>query len=172
MPQRNTLIFTPDKLEKVIQTIYRSRLIIAVIIAVLLFLSGCKKSSTTEAYPSPILILYFSDNILNRNFIVDKAIDNGTDITSQYDGYTFVLSRTDSYVEGPLTANKGTNNYTGTWTSNEDYSKLIINLNAPSIPTEFNFLNRTWKFTKKSIPVLELAPWINTDPKILHMKRV
>lgn len=172
MPQKNTLIFTQDKIEKISYSIYRSRLIIAIACALLLFLSGCKKTSTDETPPSILLIQYFSDNVLNKDFVVDFAQDNGTDITSQYAGYTFVLTNTSSYTQGQLTGTKGTDIYTGTWTSNSDYSKLIINLTSPTIPAEFNFLNRTWKFTKKSVPVLQLAPWINTDPKILHMRRV
>lgn len=172
MPQKNTLIFTQDKIEKISYSIFKSRLIIAIVSALILFLSSCKKNSAEDSSPSPILIQYFADNVLNKNFIVDFAQDNGTDITTQYAGYTFVLTNTTSYTEGQLTGTKGTNTYTGTWTSNGDYSKLIINLTSPTIPAEFNFLNRTWKFTKKSVPVLQLAPWINTDPKILYMRRL
>lgn len=165
------MIFTEGKLEKVISSSFRSRLIIAIAGALIIFLSGCKKSIISQSQTS-ILEAYFAENVLNKNFIVDLATDNGTDLTSQYTGYTFVLTKTTSYYSGPLTGTKGSANYTGTWESNSDYSKLIISLTTPSVPAEFIFLNRSWKFTKKSIPVLELAPWGSTDPKVLHMKRV
>ena len=62
--------------------------------------------------------------------------------------------------------------YTGTWVSNADYSQLAININSPSVPPEFIFLNRVWRFTKKSLPIMELAPYGTTDPKVLHMRRL
>ena len=67
MPQKNTLIFTQDKIEKISYSIYRSRLIIAIACALLLFLSGCKKTSTDETPPSILLIQYFSDNVLKES---------------------------------------------------------------------------------------------------------
>jgi len=59
--------------------------------------------------------------------------------------------------------------YTGTWSSNDDYSKLVITL--PNPPSEFSFLSREWRFTSKNLPTLELAPWGSTDPIVLHMRR-
>ena len=71
-----------------------------------------------------------------------------------------------------MTGTKAGVKYTGTWSVNEDFSKLVINIISPSIPIEFIFLNRAWKFTKKALPVMELAPWGSTDPKVLHMRRL
>jgi len=150
--------------------IFNYRFIIALICAALLLLSGCKKK--IEDIPETTLQGYFETNILNKNFVVDLATDTSVDKTSLYTGYSFILTKTISYTEGPMTGTKDGNVYTGTWTSNSDYSKLTINLNAPTIPAEFIFLNRAWRFTKKSLPVMELAPYGSTDPKVLHMRRL
>ncbi len=155
--------------------IYRSRIILAIAFAALLFFTGCKKAISdivTNTFGSDQQL--FEQNILNKDFIVDFASDNGSDITSNYTGYHFVLTKTTSYYEGTLTATINTTVYTGTWSCNSDYSQLTINITQPAVPDIFIFLNRSWKFTKKSLPVMELAPWYNTasDPKILHMKRL
>ena len=96
------------------------------------------------------------------------ATDNGADLTAQYTGYTFVLYKS-TYYNGPMTAVKNGVTYNGTWSSNDDYSKLVITF--PSTPAEFVFLNREWKFTKKSLPIMELAPWGTLEPKVLHMEQ-
>ena len=125
---------------------------------------SCKKTTTTD--PANILEQYFDANILNRNFIVNLATDNGTDLTANYSGYTFKLIKTD-YYHGPMESKYGTNTYTGTWVANSDYSKLTISL--PAAPSLFIFLNRDWRFTSKNIPELDLAPWGSTDPVVLHI---
>ena len=133
----------------------------------MLFLNGCSKSAI-EAAQLNFLQQQFEENFLNKNFRVYLATDNGADLTSQYTGYTFVLLKT-TFNNGPMTAVKNAVTYNGTWSSNEDYSKLVISF--PSSPAEFVFINREWKFTKKSLPIMELAPWGTTEPKVLHMER-
>lgn len=154
------------------ELMYRNRFAIAILLSlVLLWASGCKKAK--EDATEDILQQYFEQNILNRDFIVHLATDNATDLTSQYDGYKFKLTKTTSYYDGPMTASKnGVVLFTGTWTSNEDFGKLIINLNQPSVPAEFVFLNRSWRFTEKAFPVMKLAPWGSSAPIVLHMERL
>lgn len=109
----------------------------------------------------------FEENIIGENFVVALATDNGTDITDKYVGYTFVLGKTDLY-SGPLQAKKNTLVATGTWSTNEDFSKLTITL--PNPPAEFAFLSRVWRFTSKSVTLLKLAPWGSSEPVVLHMQ--
>ena len=115
---------------------------------------------------------FFAENVLSRNFVVDYASADGTDITGKYKGYTFVLLKGDGYYAGKLTGLKDGITTTGNWSTTEDFSKLVINLTTPSIPTEFIFLNRTWKFTKKIPPVLQLAPYGTMEDKVLYMRRL
>ncbi len=129
--------------------------------------TGCSKSAV-QAAQATYAQQQFEDNILNKNFRVYLATDNGTDLTAQFTGYTFVLYKS-TYFNGPMTAVKNGTTYNGSWSSNDDYSKLVITF--PSAPPEFIFLNREWKFTKKALPIMELAPWGTLEPKVLHMER-
>ena len=128
--------------------------------------AGCTKPAATNT--GTALEKYFEDNVLNKDFLVNFASDNGVDITANYTGYLFKMTKTD-YYHGPAEAKNGTNVYSGTWSSNDDYSKLVITL--PSIPSAFVFLNREWRFTSKALPQLKLAPWGTSDPLVLHMLR-
>jgi hypothetical protein len=136
-----------------------------VICAFFLLCASCKKD---ENDTNALLERYFETNILTRDFVVSYAKDFSTDVTSKYEGYVFVLTKEDLY-HGPMTATKNGTTYTGTWSSNSDYSKLIITL--PDTPEEFKFLSRQWRFTSKNLPTLKLAPWTNRDPIELHMLR-
>ncbi len=171
MPQRNLTVFITNTLKNMPAAFYKGRFIIAVICALLLLLFSCKKLALVNA-DQATLEKYFAQEVLNKTFVVDFASDSSVDITGNYTGYDFVLTNTTSYYEGNMTGTKSGVTYSGTWLSNSDYSKLIITLNAPAIPSEFAFLNREWKFTKKDVPVLKLAPWGSTDPKVLHMRRL
>jgi hypothetical protein len=168
MPQRNTPTFTIPRPRELPGIIYRLRFIIALGLAAVLLLSGCSKEALAEANKS-MLEQYFEDNILNRDFNVAMATDNGTNITAQFSGYSFILAK-NTLRDGPMTATTGTTVLTGSWSANEDYSKLVISL--PNTVAAFTFLNREWKFTKKAIPIMELAPWGTTEPKVLHMQRL
>lgn len=111
----------------------------------------------------------FESNVLNRNFVVAYANDKGSDLTANYNGYTFILLKTD-YYQGPLQVTKNSVVVTGSWSSNDDYSKLIITL--PNTPSEFSFLSRAWRFTSKGNPLLKLAPWGSSEAIVLHMLRL
>jgi hypothetical protein len=170
MPQKNTQLFTKLKSEGLAGFIYRSRFVIALLLAVLILLASCKKLEIAVAAQNENLLQqYFEANILNKDFIVRLASDSSNNITSQFSGFTFRLTKA-TLTSGAMTATSGTMVYTGSWSANEDYSKLVITL--PNSITAFSFLTREWKFTKKAIPVMELAPWGTTDPKVLHMERM
>jgi hypothetical protein len=132
----------------------------------LLLSISCKKPGDTGT--NPLLEQYFESNVLNRNFTVSHAEDNGTDLTTNYSGYVFVLLKTDFY-HGALQATKNGTIYTGSWSSNNDYSKLVITLSTP--PSEFDFLSRDWRFTSKNFPTLKLAPWGSSNALVLYMLR-
>lgn len=151
--------------------LFRWRLALAIALGILLiFLQSCSKTGSAPA-TDDLLKQYFETNVLNRDFIVSQATDTGTDITTQFSGYTFRLLK-NTYFDGPMTAVKNGTTITGTWSSNDDFSKLVINLNQPSVPPGFTFINRAWRFTRKAFPIMELAPWGTTDPKVLHMQRL
>lgn len=148
----------------------RHKFILLFILPLFLFTSCSKElqNAVNGTGTSSLLEQLFETNFLNQNFTISLATNNGVDLTSNYTGYLFKMMKTD-YYHGPATATKGSTVYTGTWSSNSDYSKLVITL--PSSPSEFVFLNREWKFTKKAVPEMELAPWGTLEPLVLHMLR-
>lgn len=150
-----------------IKSLSRFKQLLTLVAVSFLLLSGCSKSAIEQAQQST-LQKYFEDNFLDRNYTVHLATDNGADLTAQYSGYVFRLIKGTSF-DGPVTATKNSTVYNGSWSSNADYSKLTIGL--PSSVPEFVFLIREWRFTRKGIPILELAPWGTTEPKVLHIER-
>lgn len=150
-----------------IKVLSRFKQLVALVAFSFLLLAGCSKSTIEQAQQST-LQKYFEENFLDRNYTVHLATDNGADLTAQYNGYVFRLIKGTSF-DGPVTATKNSTVYNGSWGSNADYSKLTINL--PSSVAEFVFLIREWRFTRKGIPILELAPWGTTEPKVLHIER-
>jgi len=162
MQLKNITRSIPGKLK----TIYGAALIFIAVASLQSGLAGCKEkiAEIQQAQAEN----YFESQILGNNFRVKLATDNGTDITSQFSGFTYVLVK-GTLLDGPMTATKSGVTYNGTWTANADYSKLTISF--PTAPPEFVFLNREWKFTKKALPVMELAPWGTLEPKVLHMEK-
>lgn len=172
MPLLNLTRSIHRKANAFITLLCNGRSIAIIAIAALLITSAsCKKLAAAAGSRSAYEAL-FEENILNRNFIVNLATDSSKNITSQFSGYNFILTKTTSYYDGPMTGTKAGVTYSGTWACNEDFSKLTISLTSPTPPTEFTFINRAWKFTKKAFPIMELAPWGSTDPKVLFMERL
>jgi hypothetical protein len=142
------------------------KIIAFLLLACALFNFSCKKS--IEKIERSLAEKYFEKNVIGNDFLVTLAKDSTSDLTANYKDYKFILLETDLY-HGPLKAVKGTTEYTGTWKTNDDYSKLDISL--PDSVAVFKFLSRSWRFTKKANPTLELAPWGSSDPLVLHMTR-
>ncbi|MCW3092460.1 MAG: hypothetical protein JWP81_3529 [Ferruginibacter sp.] len=172
MRQKNIPKSIPDKIYTIAAFLLRGRLIISVVLALMLLFSGSCKKLKAAAGDQSALEALFEENILNRDFIVALATDNGTDLTSQFTGYHFILTKTTSFYNGQITGTRSGVTYTGTWACNDDFSKLDISITNPSVPPEFIFINRAWRFTKKAVPIMELAPWGSTAPKVLHMQRL
>lgn len=126
--------------------------------------TGCKKPLKVTLFEK-----YFEKNVLNSNYVITQAVNLGDDITSDFEGYIFVLKKGSDYYNGPLIVTKDSQVYNGTWQSDEDYGKLIISIPAP--PDVFSFLNRNWRFTSKNIPVLKFAPWGSNADIALTMER-
>ncbi|MEP6615471.1 MAG: hypothetical protein ABJA57_02780 [Ginsengibacter sp.] len=155
------------KLENDLSFMRKARKIFLALFAACLLSASCKKDGTIDTNGN--VQRMFEENILNKNFMVNLATDFGTDLTSQYSGYSFKMLETDIYY-GPLIANKDGITYSGTWSTNSDFSELIITL--PSTPKPFLFLTRRWRFTKKDITQMELAPWGSSNEINLHMYRL
>ncbi len=141
---------------------YRLRFPIALIVSIVLLIFSCKKESTTNNQA------FFEANVVNQNLTIHMAEDNGTDVTNQFSSYTFKFTKTTAN-SGTLTATNTLLNFNGTWSVSTDFYNLTISL--PSPPIEFSFLNRVWKFTQSSIPIMELSSSASGDNKLLHFQK-
>jgi hypothetical protein len=132
--------------------------------------TGCKKM--VESIARNQAEAYFEDNIMGKDFKVLSAMNDTTDLTSLYEGFTFRLYKT-TYYNGPMIATRNGVTYNGTWQCTEDYGKLTIQIDHPDPQVSgFYFLNRSWRFVRKIVPLLELAPWGTTQPHKLYMLRI
>lgn len=129
----------------------------------LIFLFSCKKSNNSSD-PNNLPVIYtpnalekwFESSVLNRQTIIQKAIDSsGTEITRQFDSFTFMLLK-NTYHDGPFLATKSGKTDTGKWLANNDYSKLTLQLKGKPV---YEILNIDWKFKTKSTTKLDLIPW-------------
>ncbi len=171
MQPKNSIKFTTDKLKWFAVITFKKSLLISLACCMLLFITNCKKLALLTKDPTAIE-QFFEENVLNKNFVVNFASDNSNDITSTLSDYTFSFSKTTSFYEGTVKATKNGTVYNGTWSSNSDFSKLVINITNPTIPPELVFVNRAWKFTKKDPEIMKLAPWDDNSAKILYIKRL
>ena len=62
---------------------------------------SCKKPG--GAAGNALLEQYFETNVLNRNFTVSLAQDNGADLTANYNGYVFEYSIAPYFSQALLT---------------------------------------------------------------------
>lgn len=148
----------------------KSNVYLFFILCFLLLNTGCKKAQ--EAIQTNIMEQFYEQNVLNKDFIISYANNGTADITAQYDGYKFRLIK-NTFYDGPLTATKNGETYTGNWSATQDYGKLTISM--PTSPvSEFSFLNRDWRFTEKALPTMKLDPWFRTDTDAteLHITRL
>ena len=131
--------------------------IVCLIVAVLAL--SCKKKIEEKVFEPSFLNKFMEDNILNRDFTITEARFEGRDTTAMYNGYVFKLLK-NTYYDGPFEARRNGNTYTGTWQSNDDYSKLILDI---KVNDTLRWVSLTWKFKSKTQTSLEIIPWFNTD---------
>ncbi len=154
--------------------ITKTKFLFTVLSSIIVFTISCKKAA--EEQTTSILQQYFEQNVLNRDFTVNRAIDDTVhNKTAEYSPYVFRLEKnttSNSQTDGPMNAKvNGTIVYSGTWTCTEEYGKLTIQLTQPLTPPEFIFINRSWKFTEKAFPIMKLAPWGSSAHDTLFMER-
>ncbi|MEO6681222.1 MAG: hypothetical protein ABIN48_00215 [Ginsengibacter sp.] len=138
--------------------------LIIILLLPIVFCMSCNKEKKQASLQERL----FEEVILNKDMVVSYAIDHGTELTADYKGFTFILTKTD-YYHGPLTAKKNGMTYQGSWSANDDYGKLTITL--PDAPKELKFLSRAWRFKSKSLKIIKLAPWGAGDDIIVHMTK-
>jgi len=96
------------------------------------------------------------DNLTSGTWRITKFIDSDKDETADFNGYDFTFDGS-----GALTADDGTNAYTGTWSitnsSGDDDSSNDLELNIFfDLTNQFEDLNDDWDFISESATKIEL----------------
>lgn len=155
-----------------IKVVFKWRLLIAIIFALtILYLGSCKKKDPLTGEQITLAAQYFEANILNRNFVVDSAYENGIDITARFARDTFILYK-NTLEDGPMKGFNADSVYTGSWHTSEDYGKLNIQINQPALLNRYVFFNRDWRFIEKNIPVMKISPWGSLALTKVYMRRL
>ena len=115
-------------------------------------LSSCSKknddmTSTTATY-------YFTNNTVNRDLVIQSAIDDGANITANFNGITFHLSETSKF-EGTVNATNDLLSVQGTWSVDEAYDKITFSF-PTNVLTSLGFLNKQWQFMNRTSDVIDL----------------
>ncbi len=118
-----------------------------------LLLTSCSKDPVNKSSTSPGHD-YFVANVLGRDLMVTSAIDNTTDITADFNGYTFHLTDT-AALGGTISAANFVRTTIGMWTVDAAYSKITFTFPS-SIPI-LNFMTKQWQFTSNSAITIDLG---------------
>ena len=93
--------------------------------------------------------------VLGKQFYMKKGIDSsGNDLTASFADQIYVLEK-QTYTNGPAKVIIGTDTYTGTWQSNDDYSKLELKVEGRP---DFQFFSIPWRITTKTYTGLSMVP--------------
>ncbi len=108
--------------------------------------------------------------VLGKQFYMKKGIDSsGNDLTASYADQIYVLEK-QTYTNGPAKVIIGTDTYTGTWQSNDDYSKLELKVEGRP---DFQFFSIPWRITTKTYTGLSMVPQdaINAGSKSMQLEK-
>ncbi len=141
-------------------------LILGIALTGTILFSSCDKDDTSN--PSMTNEEYFTNNALNRDFLVHLATDNGTDITAQFAGFTFRLTKTAS-LSGNISASNDILTENGTWSIDAAYDKITFNFPTSTI-SSLAFFNKQWQFTSRNSALIELSA-ANGETDVLHFQR-
>src|SRR5438045_2233911 len=103
-----------------------------------LLLTGCSKDTVDNPSTSTGHD-YFVNNMLGKDLVVTSAVDNTTDITADFSGYTFHLTDT-AALAGTISAANFVRTTIGVWSVDAAYSKITFSFPSP-IPI-LNFMTK------------------------------
>jgi hypothetical protein len=132
--------------------IYNLVLLAGISFCGMMFLSSCSKknddmTSTSASY-------YFTNNTENRDLVIQSAIDDGANITVNFNGLTFHLSETSTFA-GTINATNDLFSVQGTWSIDEAYDKITFSFPTDKLPS-LGFLNKQWQFMNRNSEAIDL----------------
>ena len=141
------------------------------VLAAILFFSGivlftsCKKdeNNNTPSWPG-------NQILIDKDFLVSYAKDNGGNITANYAGYTFRFAGPPSLLTGTATVTNTLLTITGTWTMTAGRDRITFAFPTNLFP-ELSYMNKTWIVTNATAnPVVLNATFGEDDELRLTLK--
>jgi hypothetical protein len=132
-----------------------------------MLLTGCSKDNANDNSSTSTGHDYFVANMLGKDLMVTSAIDNTTDITADFSGYTFHLTDT-AALGGNITAANFVRTTVGVWTIDAAYSKITFTFPSP-IPI-LTFMTKQWQFTSNSTTTIDLGA-ANGETDVLRFSK-
>jgi hypothetical protein len=132
---------------------YNPLLFAAIAFCGITLFSSCSKNSD-DMVASTSATYYFTNNTVNRDLVIRAAIDDGADITANFNGLTFHLSDTSKF-SGSITASNDLLSVHGTWFIDDAYDKITFNFPTNVLPS-LAFLNKQWQFMNRNSDAIDL----------------
>lgn len=145
---------------------YKLMLILSISFTSTILLISCDKDDDDSNSTPSSNSQYFSANVVGRDLLVQQASDNSTDITAQFNGYTFHLTKTATY-SGTISASNDLLTVNGTWSVAGDFDKITFTFPTDVI-SSLSFFNKEWQFSSRATTVIELMA---SDGDILKFQR-
>jgi hypothetical protein len=146
--------------------IFKLSLLAAICFSGSLLITGCSKDSVDNPSTSTGHD-YFVNNMLGKDLTVTSAIDNNTDITADFSGYTFHLTDT-ATLSGTISAANFVRTTIGVWTVDAAYSKITFSF--PSAIPILSFMTKQWQFTGNTSVTIDLSA-ANGETDVLHFSK-
>ena len=135
----------------------KKKLIISIIIC-FTALSSCKKYIQQQEQNALVNL------ITNGSWEITRYVENGTDITSSFSGYSFQF-----LTNGTVTGTNGGTTADGTWAG--DINTKTITSNFPSAGNPLDKLNAVWKITDSYSDSVAAKATIDSGTNILNMHK-
>lgn len=130
------------------------------LLSTLLLSTGCKKA--IEQIQEDLVIKAMTDG----QWAVTNFIQNGTNITSDFSGYTFKYKDNPKKVDAIRNA---VTELTGDWGGNS--ADLTTWANFSGAPTPLSLINGTWKITRNSWTYVEATQTVGSDTKFMRLDK-
>ena len=135
----------------------KSKIVVSLLL-VCAFSYSCKKYVQQQEQNALVSL------ITSGSWIVTRYLQNGTDVTNSFSGYSFQFSSS-----GTVSGINGTTVVNGTWAG--DINTKTITSNFPSAGPPLSLLNAVWKITDSYPDSVAATATIDSSTNILNLHK-
>jgi len=149
-----------------------------VVLSAVFVLASCGSSKDASNPTGPVTQPSTVASVITAGtWAVGTLTQNTEDKTNQFSGYTFTFSRTGDAEAGAITATKGGNTISGTWShaaavtyyGSTSTESMVLSLGASS---PFAMLTKTWNVVSNTTSMLTLvSPEVTENMHLVFVKQ-